>query len=96
MVIRIPQPAAREKAALTDQAALTNQAAVKVEEGKKPSKGPGFWQDAVFGWNYLKEQKGLFALLWFYAPVNFFLNFSMVLLGPMVLSQYSAREYGVV
>jgi DHA3 family macrolide efflux protein-like MFS transporter len=54
------------------------------------------WRDAVFGWNYLRERRGLFNLLWFYALVNFFLNFSTVLLGPMVLSQYSAREYGFV
>lgn len=54
------------------------------------------WQDAVFGWRYLRARSGLFGLLWFYALVNFFLNFSGVLLGPLVLSRYSAREFGLV
>jgi hypothetical protein len=96
IAIRIPQPAGEEQPAPTNQAAPIDQAGATSKEAKKLSKKPGFWRDAVFGWNYLKERKGLFALLWFYAPVNFFLNFSMVLLGPMILSQYSAREYGVV
>ena len=54
------------------------------------------WGDAVFGWRYLRSRSGLFLLLWFYALVNFFLNFSMVLLGPMILSQHSPREYGLI
>lgn len=54
------------------------------------------WRDAVFGWRYLRARSGLFGLLWFYALVNFFLNFSGVLLGPLVLSRYSAREFGLV
>lgn len=54
------------------------------------------WQDAVFGWRYLRVRSGLFGLLWFYALVNFFLNFSGVLLGPLVLSRYTAREFGLV
>jgi len=54
------------------------------------------WQDTVFGWNYLRLRTGLFGLVWFYALVNFFLNLSTVLLGPLVLSRYSAREYGLV
>lgn len=53
-------------------------------------------QDAIFGWSYLKERRGLFGLLWYYASVNFFLNFSTVLLGPMILAAYTAREYGVI
>ncbi|HLA98123.1 MAG TPA: MFS transporter [Anaerolineales bacterium] len=54
------------------------------------------WQDALYGWRYLRARRGLFGLLWFYALVNFFLNFSTVLLGPLVLSRYTAREYGLV
>lgn len=86
MLIRIPQPILSDK---TDQ----------VTDGSKKSGGkesPTFWQDAVFGWQYLKARRGLFNLLWFYALVNFFLNFSMVLLGPMILAQNTAREYGLV
>jgi DHA3 family macrolide efflux protein-like MFS transporter len=54
------------------------------------------WQDAIFGWKYLQERPGLFNLLWYYAMVNFVLTSSMVLVGPMVLSRYSASTYGIL
>lgn len=62
----------------------------------KTSPGGKVIQDAVYGWRYLRARSGLFGLLWFYALVNFFLNFSGVLLGPLVLSRYSASEFGLV
>jgi len=54
------------------------------------------WQDIVFGWRYLRERGGLFSLLLYYAMVNFILNWSTVLLIPMVLSNYSADILGVI
>jgi MFS family permease len=54
------------------------------------------WSDAVFGWNYLKARPGLFGLLWYYAMVNFLLNWSGVLTGPMILSSFSAKTLGTI
>lgn len=53
-------------------------------------------RDAVFGWNYLRVRNGLFGLLLYFALVNFLLNFSMVLLGPLVLSFASAAALGAI
>ncbi len=85
LFIPIPQPELRED---------TQEQAVNEEAGK--GSRFQFWRDAVFGWHYLRQRSGLFSLLWFYALVNFFLNFSMVLLGPMILAQHTAREFGLV
>ena len=52
--------------------------------------------DARFGWEYLKARPGLFGLLWYYAMMNFLLNWSGVLTGPMLLSQTSPRTLGIV
>ncbi|HZM25029.1 MAG TPA: MFS transporter [Anaerolineales bacterium] len=52
--------------------------------------------DARFGWDYLKARPGLFGLLWYYAMMNFLLNWSGVLTGPMLLSQSSPRTLGLV
>jgi hypothetical protein len=54
------------------------------------------WADATFGWNYLRALPGLFGLLIYFASVNFFLSFSNVLSGPLVLSYGSAADLGVV
>ena len=54
------------------------------------------FSDARFGWNYLKARPGLFGLLWYYAMMNFLLNWSGVLTGPMLLSQTSPRTLGIV
>ncbi|HMD82026.1 MAG TPA: MFS transporter, partial [Anaerolineales bacterium] len=54
------------------------------------------WSDARFGWDYLKARPGLFGLLWYYAMMNFLLNWSGVLTGPMLLSQSSPRTLGIV
>ena len=56
--------------------------------------GSSLWQEAAFGWHYLRARKGLLGLLFFFALVNFFLNFSAVLLGPMILSFGSAASLG--
>ncbi len=43
-------------------------------------------KDVAFGWRYLAERRGLLGLLLYFASVNFFLNLSAVMLGPLVLS----------
>ena len=54
------------------------------------------WSDAAFGWQYLRQRGGLFGLLWYFAMVNFMLNFAMVLIGPLVLSRFSAGVFGAL
>jgi DHA3 family macrolide efflux protein-like MFS transporter len=54
------------------------------------------WQDAIFGWKYLRKRPGLFGLLWYYAVVNFFLSLSGVLVIPLVLSYGTATDIGVI
>ncbi len=54
------------------------------------------WRDIRFGWNYLVQRPGLLTLLFYFAVVNFFLNLSGVLSGPLVLSYGTATEMGVV
>ena len=59
-------------------------------------KDKNIWQDMQFGWNYLSERKGLLGLLLYYAMVNFLLNWSAVLLIPMVLSRFTADVLGLI
>lgn len=54
------------------------------------------WEDAKFGWNYLKARPGLFGLLWYFAMVNFLLNWSGVLVAPMILSRFPASTLGTI
>lgn len=54
------------------------------------------WQDMRFGWNYLTERKGLLGLIFYASMINFLLNWSAVLLVPMVLSSFSANVLGVI
>jgi MFS transporter, DHA3 family, macrolide efflux protein len=62
------------------------------EAGRKAN-----WRDDLaFGWKYLYQRSGLFGLLLYYASVNFFLSVTMVLLGPLVLSNHTATQYGLV
>ena len=59
-------------------------------------KDSNLFQDMAFGWKYLRERGGLFGLLLYYAMVNFLLNWSIVLLIPMVLSAFSADTLGII
>lgn len=59
-------------------------------------KDSNLMQDMKFGWNYLRERQGLFGLLLYYAMVNFLLNWSAVLLIPMVLSRFTADVLGII
>ena len=54
------------------------------------------WKDVAFGWRYLKDRPGLMGLLWYFALVNFFLNISAVMIGPLVLAIGSATSLGAV
>jgi len=54
------------------------------------------WKDVAFGWRYLVDRPGLMGLMWYFALVNFFLNISAVMIGPLVLATGSATSLGVV
>ncbi len=54
------------------------------------------WRDATFGWHYLRHRHGLFLLLWYFALVNFLMNFASILTAPLVLSFGSAGTLGIV
>ncbi len=53
------------------------------------------WEDIVFGWTYLLQRWGLLGLLIYFALVNFLLNVSAVLIGPMILSFDSPSSMGL-
>ena len=65
-------------------------------ESEAPGEKKSMWQDALFGWRYLRKRPGLFGLLWYYAVVNFFLSLSGVLMIPLVLSYGTAADIGVI
>ena len=67
------------------------------EYGSEEGEGPqSLFGDVLFGWHYLRSRPGLFGLLIYFALVNFLLNFSAVLTGPLVLSFAAANALGLV
>jgi MFS transporter, DHA3 family, macrolide efflux protein len=54
------------------------------------------WTDMQFGFRYLAARTGLFALLLYFAMVNFLLNSAAVLMAPMVLSRHPANILGSI
>jgi len=65
-------------------------------EDLQGAKGPSMWQDAVFGWKYLAERSGLMGMTWYFALVNFLLNFASVLTVPLVLTISDSKGLGMV
>ncbi len=67
----------------------------------QPEASPGLKEstsilkDVAFGWRYLKARRGLLGLLGYFALVNFFLNISGVMVGPLVLSFGSVAGMGL-
>jgi hypothetical protein len=57
---------------------------------------PTLFSDAIFGWNYIRCLPGLFALLIYFASVNFFLSMSGIMSGPMVLAYGTSTDLGIV
>ncbi|MAT42989.1 MAG: MFS transporter [Anaerolineaceae bacterium] len=54
------------------------------------------WEDTKLGWNFIRTRAGLLGLGIFFMLVNFMLNFSAVLTGPLVLSTHNAAMLGTV
>lgn len=53
-------------------------------------------RSAIYGWTYIKERRGLLALLVYFAAVNFILGSTTILFTPMVLSFASAEVLGMI
>lgn len=54
------------------------------------------FHDTLDGWRYLITRNGLISLLIYSALINFFINFTIVLIGPLVLSFGTPSTLGVV
>jgi hypothetical protein len=54
------------------------------------------WADVLIGWRYLTARAGLISMLIYFALVNFLLNLSAVLTGPLTLSFATANGLGLV
>lgn len=54
------------------------------------------WREAGDGWNYVKKQRGLLALLSFFAATNIFIGMTQVLITPLVLSFGSPAILGII
>jgi len=64
----------------------------RVETHKKESQ----WHEAMAGWRYLKSTGGLLGLVFYFAVVNFMINYAAVLTSPMVLANFSPAILGYV
>lgn len=68
------------------------------EPAREPATGAplSLWQESTVGWTYLRERRGLFALLILFFGTNFSLGILQALLTPLVLSFASTRSLGTV
>lgn len=53
-------------------------------------------RSATYGWTYIRERRGLLALLVYFAAVNFVLGSTTVLFTPMILSFATAEVLGTI
>jgi MFS family permease len=56
----------------------------------------GMWSQALFGWRYLRERRGLLGLLLYFSFLNLVIPMAMVLTTPLVLSFATAADLGLV
>jgi hypothetical protein len=54
------------------------------------------WHEAMAGWRFLRLNAGLLGLVFYFALVNFMINFAAVLTSPMVLTTFSPAILGYV
>ena len=62
----------------------------------EPQEKVSQWHEAMAGWRYLRLNGGLFGLVFYFAQVNFMINFAAVLTSPMVLATFSPATLGYV
>lgn len=84
LVVKIPQP--------------TGDAEEATGEGRKTGKGSwrAFLREATHGWTFIRERKGLVALLVLFACTNLVLGVIQLLVTPLVLSFASPAQLGWV
>lgn len=66
------------------------------EPDRSSKSGASIWSQAAVGWRYIKERRGLLALLLLFTGLNFSNSFAIVLLTPMVLVFSDAAMLGIV
>lgn len=62
----------------------------------EPKEEVSQWQEAMAGWRYLRLKGGLLGLVFYFAVVNFMINFAAVLTSPMVLATFSPAILGYI
>ena len=68
----------------------------------RPAEAPGrgakgsLASQAVYGWTFIKERRGLLALLLYFTVINMITGFATVLFTPMILSFTPARVLGMI
>nr|MBN1230148.1 MFS transporter [Anaerolineae bacterium] len=85
---------------LTYGAALVTLLAVRFpqpekKEGDAADSGT-FWEEARYGWVYIRERPGLFGLLVVFAALNFAISITMPLLTPMLLDNSTPDMVGLI
>lgn len=53
-------------------------------------------REATYGWNYVKARPGLFALMVYFASVNFIVGLARILFYPMILSFTTTQALGTI
>lgn len=62
----------------------------------EPKEKTSQWHEAMAGWRFLRLNGGLLGLVFYFALVNFMINFAAVLTSPMILASFSPAILGYV
>ena len=62
----------------------------------EPQEKTSQWHEAMAGWRFLRLNGGLLGLVFYFALVNFMINFAAVLTSPMILANFSPAILGYV
>ncbi len=62
----------------------------------EPQEKVSQWHEAMAGWRFLRLNGGLLGLVFYFALVNFMINFAAVLTSPMILATFSPAILGYV
>lgn len=85
---------------LTYFAAIATLVAVRFPQPEATEEGQAgkgaFWQEALYGWTYIRERPGLLGLLTVFAVMNFLFSLTYPLLTPMLLDMTSPDVVGLV
>lgn len=65
-------------------------------DDQENSRDGSVWQQMSFAWSYLRERKGLFWLMFFYAALNFIVASIYVLFMPLLRSFASPEQIGLL